>query len=125
MIKVTAVQGAPNYLELTGTLGGMRTNLEDGAGNGCQLIAFREVYVAGYPCRVWLNSPVSCKSYPGALSKLCGDSRSDSVRGVCNRTPLTSGRVHDQFTAIFPQRARRTHSKQLSKMGSVSRGDEP
>ena len=37
MIKIAAVQGAPKYLDLTGTLGKMKTILEKAADNGCQL----------------------------------------------------------------------------------------
>jgi aliphatic nitrilase len=57
MIKVAAVQGEPNYLDLTGTLRRMRTILEGAADNGCQLIAFPEVYVAADPDWVWLERP--------------------------------------------------------------------
>ena len=65
MIKIAAVQGAPKYLDLTGTLRRMRTILEDAADNGCQLIAFPEVYVAGYPYWVWLERPrIGQKLFP-------------------------------------------------------------
>jgi hypothetical protein len=108
MIKVAAVQGAPNYLDLTGTLSRMRTILEGAVDNGCQLIAFPEVYVAGDPDWVWLERPyIGAKTVPGALNEtLCGfpvqQSRScRGWRGVCDHSPLALGRVHDQFTAVF------------------------
>jgi aliphatic nitrilase len=65
MIKVAAVHGAPNYLDLTGTLSRMRTILEGAADSGCQLIAFPEVYVAGDHDWVWLEWPcIGQKLFP-------------------------------------------------------------
>lgn len=57
MIKIAAVQGAPKYLELTGKLGRIRNILEEAADNGCQLIAFPEVYIPRYPYWVGLDRP--------------------------------------------------------------------
>lgn len=57
MIRVAAVQGAPKYLDLGGTLARVRTILEEAADKGCALIAFPEVYIPGYPYWVWLNRP--------------------------------------------------------------------
>jgi nitrilase len=57
MIKVAAVQDAPKYLDLTGTLEKMRIILERAADSGCKLIAFPEAYLPGYPYWVWLERP--------------------------------------------------------------------
>lgn len=57
MIKVAAVQGAPRYLDLAGTLAKMRTIVEEAADKGCNLIAFPEAYLPGYPYWVWLDRP--------------------------------------------------------------------
>jgi hypothetical protein len=85
MIKVAAVQGAPNYLDLTGTLSRMRTILEGAVDNGCQLIAFPEVYVAGDPDWVWLERPcIEQKLFPVLSTKLCADSRSGNHGAVAD-----------------------------------------
>jgi predicted amidohydrolase len=57
MIKIAAVQGAPKYLDLAGTLGKMKHIVEEAADNGCKLIAFPEAYIPGYPYWVWLDRP--------------------------------------------------------------------
>jgi nitrilase len=57
MIKVAALQGAPKYLDLAGTLGKMKSILGEAADHGCKLIAFPEVYVPGYPYWVWIERP--------------------------------------------------------------------
>lgn len=57
MIRVAAVQGAPKYLDLQGTLARMKSILEEAADTGCGLIAFPEVYIPGYPYWVWLDRP--------------------------------------------------------------------
>jgi hypothetical protein len=57
VIKIAAVQGAPKYLDLAGTLGKMIHIVEEAADNGCKLIAFPEAYIPGYPYWVWLDRP--------------------------------------------------------------------
>ncbi len=65
MIKIAAVQDWPKYLDLRGTLEKMNTLMEEAADNGCQLIAFPEAYIPGYPYWVWLERPcVGQKLFP-------------------------------------------------------------
>lgn len=130
MIKVSAVHGALNYLDLTGTLSRTRAILEGAADYGCQLIAFPGVYIAGDPDWVWLERPCIGKICSRcSIETPCGFPVQQSGscrgwRGVCDGSPLALGRVHDQFTAVFLPRAPRTQGKRISKMGSVLRGDE-
>jgi nitrilase len=110
MIKIAAVQGAPKYLDLTGTLSRMRTILEDAADNGCQLIAFPEVYVAGYPYWVWLERPyIGQKLFPvlyrnsvripgpaiTELSRMARQFRLVMVVGVNEIEPSCSGTMYN------------------------------
>jgi nitrilase len=110
MIKVAAVQGAPKYLALTGTLAKMRTILEQAADHGCQLIAFPQVYTPGYPYWVWLERPcVGQKLFavlyrnsvriPGPavteLSRMARRFRSVIVVGVNEVEPSYSGTIYN------------------------------
>ena len=110
MIKVAAVQGAPKYLDLTGTLAKMRTILEEAADNGCQLIAFPEVYIPGYPYWVWLERPcIGQKLFPvlyrnsvqipgpavTELSRMARPFRLVMVVGVNEVEPSCSGTMYN------------------------------
>jgi aliphatic nitrilase len=110
MIKLAAVQGAPKYLDLTGTLGKMKAILENAADHGCQLIAFPEAYIPGYPYWVWLERPyVGQKLFqvlyrnsvqiPGPavteLSRLAQQFRLVMVVGVNEIEPSCSGTIYN------------------------------
>ncbi|MGA9790362.1 MAG: carbon-nitrogen hydrolase family protein [Terriglobales bacterium] len=110
MIKIAAVQGAPKYLDLTGTLGKMRNILEEAADNGCKLIAFPEVYIPGYPYWVWLDRPCvgqrlfhalyrNSVQIPGPaiteLSRMAQQFQMVMVVGVNEIEPNSSGTVYN------------------------------
>ncbi len=110
MIKIAAVQGAPKYLDLTGTLIKMKAILENAADNGCQLVAFPEVYISGYPYWVWLEPPcIGQKLFqvlyrnsvriPGPaiteLSRMARQFRQVIVVGVNEIEPNCSGTIYN------------------------------
>lgn len=53
-----AVQAAPVYLDIEKTIQKTVALIHEAAANGAKLIAFPEVFVAGYPHWAWLYSPV-------------------------------------------------------------------
>ena len=53
VVRVAAVQAAPAFLDLAGTLDRLETWARRAAGEGAQLIAFPETWVPGYPA--WLD----------------------------------------------------------------------
>jgi aliphatic nitrilase len=55
--KVAAVQAAPVYLDLDGTIDKVIGLAEDAARQGCKLIAFPETFAPGYPFWIWLGAP--------------------------------------------------------------------
>jgi aliphatic nitrilase len=56
--KAAAVQAAPVFLDTDATVDKVCTLIAEAAGNGARLIAFPEVFVAGYPYWSWLLNPL-------------------------------------------------------------------
>ncbi|AIG01959.1 nitrilase [Pseudomonas fluorescens] len=56
--KAAAVQTAPVFLDTDATVDKVIRLIEEAADNGAQLVAFPEVFVAGYPYWNWMGSPI-------------------------------------------------------------------
>ncbi|OUM01183.1 carbon-nitrogen hydrolase family protein [Variovorax sp. JS1663] len=56
-LRVAAVQAAPVFLDLDGTLDKTIDLMAQAAGQGVKLIAFPETWAPGYPWWIWLDSP--------------------------------------------------------------------
>lgn len=56
--KAAAVQTAPVYLDTDATVDKVVRLIGEAAGNGAQLVAFPEVFVAGYPYWNWIGTPL-------------------------------------------------------------------
>ncbi len=55
--KVAAIQAAPVFLDLNGTIDKAIAMIEEAASNDAKLIAFPETWIPGYPWWIWLDSP--------------------------------------------------------------------
>ncbi|MEL1244558.1 carbon-nitrogen hydrolase family protein [Flavobacterium sp. DGU11] len=56
--KAAAVQASPVFLDVDATVDKAISIIAEAAGNGASLIAFPEVFVAGYPYWNWIMTPV-------------------------------------------------------------------
>ncbi len=56
--KAAAVQASPVFLNVDATVEKACSIIAEAAGNGASLVAFPEVYVAGYPYWNWIMTPV-------------------------------------------------------------------
>jgi nitrilase len=59
--KVAAVQSAPVYLNAAATIAKMRLLVREAVTHGAKLVAFPEVFVAGYPYWAWFDAPLEQK----------------------------------------------------------------
>ncbi len=66
--KAAAVQAAPVYLNIDATIDKACALIKEAAGQGATLIAFPEVFVAGYPYWNWVMNPVEGSPW---FEKLC------------------------------------------------------
>lgn len=56
--KAAAVQAAPVFLDTDATVDKVCRLIAEAAGNGARLVAFPEVFVAGYPYWSWIANPI-------------------------------------------------------------------
>jgi aliphatic nitrilase len=113
--KVAAVQTAPVYLDPAATVDKACALIAEAAGNGAKLVAFPEVFVAGYPYWNWLMTPVEgsewferlCRAaitVPGPeVQQLCAAARAHDctvVIGVNERDPRALGTLYNTNLVI-------------------------
>ena len=113
--KVAAVQTAPVFLDPAATVDKACALIAEAAGNGAKLVAFPEVFVAGYPYWNWLMTPVEgsewferlCRAaitVPGPeVERLCAAARAHDctvVIGVNERDPRALGTLYNTNLVI-------------------------
>jgi nitrilase len=67
--RAAAVQAAPVWLDLEGTVERTCQLIREAASNGAALVAFPEVYIPGYPYWLWMDSPLKGYEYFARLYK--------------------------------------------------------
>jgi aliphatic nitrilase len=113
--KVAAVQTAPVFLDPDATVDKACALIAEAAGNGARLVAFPEVFVAGYPYWNWLMTPIEggawferlCRAaitIPGPeVDRLCAAAREHDcvvVIGVNERDPRALGTLYNTNIVI-------------------------
>ncbi len=84
VIKVAAVQAAPVYMDLSGTVDKTIKLIEEAAANGTKLIVFPETWLPGYPFWAWLGPVAYGMQYVQRYSQNSLDYNSDDYRRICD-----------------------------------------
>ncbi|MEO8808269.1 MAG: carbon-nitrogen hydrolase family protein [Burkholderiaceae bacterium] len=113
--KAAAVQAAPVFLDTDATVDKVCSLIQEAAGNGARLVAFPEVFVAGYPYWNWVMNPVEgspwfeklCKSaieIPGPeirkIAQAAQRHRINVVVGVNERSRYGVGTLYNTLVTI-------------------------
>jgi aliphatic nitrilase len=113
--KAAAVQTAPIFLDTDATVDKVCALIGEASANGAQLIAFPEVFVAGYPYWNWIMNPIEgspwfeklCRSaieIPGPEIRKIADAaarhRVNLVVGVNERTRRGVGTLYNTLVTI-------------------------
>jgi aliphatic nitrilase len=67
--KAAAVQAAPVFLDTDATVDKVVSLIAEAAGHGAKLVAFPEVFVAGYPYWSWIMNPIEGSSWFERLAR--------------------------------------------------------
>jgi aliphatic nitrilase len=81
--KVASVQDAPIFLNKSATTKKACVLIEEAASNGANLVAFPEVFLAGYPYWNWLMTPVQGSPWFEKLYKASVDIDGPEVTTLC------------------------------------------
>ena len=113
--KAAAVQAAPVFLDTDATVDKVCALIREAAENGARLVAFPEVFVAGYPYWNWVMNPVEgspwfeklCRSaieIPGPevrkIAQAAARHRINVVVGVNERSRLGVGTLYNTLVTI-------------------------
>ncbi|WP_343527895.1 carbon-nitrogen hydrolase family protein [Sphingomonas sp.] len=115
--KAAAIQTAPVFLDPAATVDKAASLIREAAANGAELVAFPEVFVAGYPYWSWIADPVSGSPWfeklarasiliPGPeIDRICTAAREGGVHvviGVNERSPVSLGTLYNTLVFIGP-----------------------
>ncbi|MDP9968959.1 aliphatic nitrilase [Variovorax paradoxus] len=67
--RAAAVQTAPAFLDTDATVEKVIRLIGEASANGAKLIAFPEVFVAGYPYWSWIGNPIECSPWFEKLAR--------------------------------------------------------
>lgn len=113
--KAAAVQAAPVYLDTDATVDKVCALIAEAANQGARLVAFPEVFVAGYPYWSWVMNPVEASPWferlvrsaieiPGPefrkIAQAAARHRIHVVVGVNERHPRGIGTVYNTLLTI-------------------------
>ncbi len=81
--KVAAVQTSPVYLDIDATVDKACALIAEAARNGAKLVAFPEVYLAGYPYWNWLMTPIEGSAWFEKLVKSAIEIPGPEIARIC------------------------------------------
>lgn len=115
VFKAAAVQAAPVFLDTDATVDKACALIAEAAGQGARLVAFPEVFIAGYPYWSWVMNPVegspwferlvrSAIEIPGPeirkIAQAAARHKVQVVIGVNERSPVGVGTVWNTLVTI-------------------------
>ncbi|WP_294239270.1 carbon-nitrogen hydrolase family protein [uncultured Sphingomonas sp.] len=115
--KAAAVQAAPVFLDPAATVDKAASLIREAAANGAELVAFPEVFVAGYPYWSWIADPIAGSPWfeklarasilvPGPeIDRVCTAAREAGVHvviGVNERSPVSLATLYNTLVFIGP-----------------------
>lgn len=118
--KAAAVQAAPVFLDPAATVDKAASLIREAAANGAELVAFPEVFVAGYPYWSWIADPIAGSPWfeklarasilePGPeIDRLCTAAQEAGVHvviGVNERSPVSVATLYNTLVFIGPDGA--------------------
>jgi nitrilase len=113
--KAAAVQSAPVYLDAVATAHKARSLLREAGRHGAEIVAFPEVFIAGYPYWNWITDPLTGSAWFERLAKasilvpgpeidlVCRAARAAGVYvviGVNERSPISLGAIYNTLVFI-------------------------
>ncbi len=81
--KAAAIQTSPVFLDADKTADKAISFLQEAAKNGAKLVAFPEVFIAGYPYWNWVMTPVQGSKWYEELYKNSVTTESNSIKSIC------------------------------------------
>lgn len=79
-----AVQAAPVFMDLEGTVDKTIKIIEDAAAGGAKLVVFPETWLPGYPFWAWLGTVANSMQYVQRYSENSLDYNSEEYQRICN-----------------------------------------
>lgn len=81
--KAAAVQTSPVFLDADKTADKAISFLHEAANNGAKLVAFPEVFIAGYPYWNWIMTPIQGSKWYEMLYRNSVTTNCDSINRIC------------------------------------------
>ena len=81
--KAATVQTSPVFLDVEKTIAKAISFVKEASAKGAQLIAFPEVFVAGYPYWNWIMTPVQGSKWYEELYKASVDVAGPDIKRLC------------------------------------------
>lgn len=115
--KAAAVQAAPVFLDPAATVDKAASLIREASASGAELVAFPEVFVAGYPYWSWITDPIAGSPWfeklarasilvPGPeIDRVCTAAREAGVHvviGVNERSPVSVATLYNTLVFIGP-----------------------